>query len=154
MNDGMHTPFARSGRSAIAMIVATTATIIVGTGAVLAVRDRLPDPIATRWGPDGAEGFQSLAVTLWLAAGLLTGLGVLFATVLIKAAPPGRHRLTAILAGVVIGLGVGVYAAVIMQAGMDDARHTSGPLPAIAVGVVTGIAGGWIIPRLVLRSGR
>ncbi len=38
---------------------------------VLAWRDRLPDPVAVHWGPDGADGFGSVTVLLALPLGVI-----------------------------------------------------------------------------------
>ncbi|MBB5790369.1 hypothetical protein [Jiangella mangrovi] len=139
-------------RPSSAMMAATTATLLVGTTTVLAVRPRLPDPIATRWGPDGAEGFESLTTTLWLTAGLVAGLGALFSVLLTRAAPLGAHHLTGILVGVVTAVGSGTYIAIVMQTGVDDAHDASGAGLAIGLGAGIGAVSGLLAAKLTRRE--
>lgn len=141
----------RRATAAVTVLAVVLATIAVGTGLVLARRDHLPDPVATHWGLDGADGFSSLTASLWIA-GLVVGLlGALFAGLALAMHPSNGPLLAGFGVGTVLGLGVLTYGSVLAQSGLDDARDASSPGAVIGIGVVVGLAAGVVAGRLLRR---
>ncbi|MGW1743529.1 hypothetical protein ACWCPQ_32550 [Nocardia sp. NPDC001965] len=56
---------------------------VPGIVVLTAAANRLPDPLATHFGPDGADGFTGRVPAVFVSAGLGIGLAVLFAAIVI-----------------------------------------------------------------------
>ncbi|NUP28471.1 MAG: hypothetical protein HOQ36_03000 [Nocardia sp.] len=125
-----------------------------------AAADRLPDPLATHFTPDGADGFTGRVATMFVSAGIGAGLAIVFTAILLIGTRRGAVLRRADSAADPIRLlvgtswGVGVFVGVIILAGTianldtpDPAQVTlSGWAFAIAAtaGLVLGAAG-WIV---------
>ncbi|MEU1984914.1 DUF1648 domain-containing protein [Nocardia sp. NPDC019395] len=124
-----------------------------------AAADRLPDPIATHFGSDGADGFTGRVPTMVISAGLGLGLAVLFAAILAVGFRQGRMVRrpdstvdpSRLLFGTAWGVGgfVGMLMLFSTVANLDIADPAQVTLPgwtfvvAAAVGVLFGGAG-WL----------
>ncbi|WP_058854425.1 DUF1648 domain-containing protein [Nocardia jinanensis] len=124
-----------------------------------AAADRLPDPLATHFGADGADGFTGRVPAIFVSAGLGAGLAIVFAATLLigvrRGTPLRRADSAADPIRLLVGTswGVGGFVGVIMLAATianldvpDPAQVTlSGWAFAIAAlaGLVLGAAG-WI----------
>lgn len=125
-----------------------------------AAADRLPDPLATHFGPDGADGFTGRVATMAVSAGLGIGLAAVFALILVAGARSGTLTRTPATPSDPIRLliasawGVGGFTGTIMFSGtlanLDaaDATRVSLPLLAFVAAAAAGIlfaASGWFI---------
>ncbi|MGW5387425.1 hypothetical protein [Nocardia sp. NPDC003963] len=124
-----------------------------------AAADRLPDPLATHFAADGADGFTGRIPTMFVSAGVGAGLALVFAAILLigvrRGTPPRRAGSAADPVRLLVGTAwsVGGFVGVIMLAGTvanldvaDPAQVTlSGWAFAIAAlaGLVFGAAG-WL----------
>ncbi|WP_280507314.1 DUF1648 domain-containing protein [Nocardia flavorosea] len=131
-----------------------------------AAADRLPDPIATHFGAQGADGFTGRVATMFTSAGLGLGLGVLLALILVVSARGGKLVRThdsahdPIRVMVATAWGVGGFVGVLMFAGtvanLDaaDARQVGMPvlgfLAAAAIGLLLAAVGWLAAPRAPL----
>lgn len=124
-----------------------------------AAADRLPDPIATHFGAQGADGFTGRVPTMFISAGLGFGLGLMFALVLIVSARSGRlvrtqdsaydpiRVMVATSWGVGGFIGVLIFAGTVANLDATDARQVSLPVLAFAAAAAIGLllaAVGWL----------
>lgn len=124
-----------------------------------AAADRLPDPLATHFGPHGADGFTSRIATMVVSAGLGIGVAVLFAAILVAGARSGKPARAPdspfdrirFLVATAWGVGgfIGTLALSSTLANLDAADVTQVSLPfsafvaAVAVGLLFAAAG-WL----------
>ncbi len=133
---------------AIAAAVAAV-TVGVGTALVLAAKGRLPDPIATHWGPAGtADGFATLGSVVGSNAALIAGLSLLTLALTL----PTRHpSIAAVASGTAVFMGILMYGSVLAQQGVTDARTVTMSNLALAGGMVAGVVVG-VAHALVVRT--
>ncbi len=114
------------------------ATVVAGTAAGAALRDRLPAQIASHYGPDGVDGTQPLDRYLTTAALILVGTTLLMGA--LGAAMPGQARRVLACSQSVLTavLGSALYGSLIGHLDLDDARAAPGPGRWLAVGLVAG----------------
>ncbi|WP_280424069.1 hypothetical protein [Nocardia carnea] len=125
-----------------------------------AAADDLPDPLATHFSADGADGFTGRVATMGIAAALALGFGALFAAMLVaanrKGAPERRpdttldpNRLLVSSAwGVGALLGVLLFASTRANLGLTDPAQATLPgwmFPVAAVVALLSGALGWLI---------
>ncbi|WP_372593766.1 DUF1648 domain-containing protein [Actinotalea sp.] len=127
---------------------------VATTGAVLALswRDTLPDPIATHWGTDGADGVGSLTATVGLVVGVVLPFSAGMAALGLWW---GRAALTRRLAGAaavwfaVVQTGV-LLGSLAGQRGLTDAYAApdiGGAIGlAVAIATVAAVAVAWLTP--------
>ncbi|NKY34009.1 hypothetical protein HGA13_13110 [Nocardia speluncae] len=134
-----------------------------------AAADRLPDPIATHFGTDGADGFTGRVPTMFISAGLGLGLGLLFALVLVLGARSGKlvrpdesahdpiRFMVATAWGVGAFLGVLMFAGTVANLDAADARQVGLPVLAFVAAAAIGLllaAVGWLTaPRTPVSAG-
>ncbi|MGA6209445.1 hypothetical protein ACPESR_32275 [Nocardia testacea] len=122
-----------------------------------AAADRLPDPLATHFTGDGADGFTGRVPTMAVSAGLGLGLGILFAVILVLGARTGVRRpdsplnpirsLVATSWGVAGFLGVIILSATIANLDAADPARVTLSGWAFAAAAATGLvfgAAGWL----------
>ncbi|WP_327149969.1 hypothetical protein [Nocardia sp. NBC_01329] len=124
-----------------------------------AAADRLPDPLATHFAADGADGFTGRIATMFVSAGIGAGLAIVFAAILLAGVRrnlPLRRADSAVdpirlLVGT--AWGVGGFLGVIMLAGtianldMPDPAQVTLSGWAFATAAIAGLllaAAGWI----------
>lgn len=142
---------APNGRPWRATIVAAAVALLVvaaGTIALAAARPGLPDPVAVHWGPDGADGFVSVAGVVWLAAASVLGCAALFLALSLAQHISGRHLVAGLSAGTTVFVAVVTYGSVLTQRGLADARDASVPGALIAAGAVLALLLGYAVSRL------
>lgn len=125
-----------------------------------AAADDLPDPLATHFSADGADGFTGRVATMGIAAALAVGFGVLFAAILVVANRQGaplrrpdttldpNRVLIASAWGVGALLGVVLFASTRANLGLTDAAQATLPgwtFPVAAVIALLFGAAGWLI---------
>lgn len=170
---GVAGPTARDRGVVMALAVLPSLVAGVAGAALLASwRDDLPNPVATHWSSDGADGFTDPGIVM--AAPVVIGvLGALVGGVL--CARPTDRSVTSSVVGIVAGVVLSTIGVVVLttsvQRGVTDAADVATPQwqigCALAVGVVCGIglaAGvpGWrtdisddvgVRPELMLGAG-
>ncbi|WP_328387698.1 DUF1648 domain-containing protein [Nocardia sp. NBC_00416] len=124
-----------------------------------AAADRLPDPLATHFGADGADGFTGRVPTMFVSAGLGVGLAALFALILMMGTrrdkplrrPDSPLDPIRLLIGSAWGVGgfVGVLLLSSTLANLDvaDAAQVTLPAWAFLIAAATGLllgTAGWI----------
>lgn len=140
-------------RASTVLTLAVPAVLLLAAAAVaMSWRDRLPDPVASHWGPDGVDGTSSFAGLL----GLLPGLGVPFAALAWAIAFfLGRSALTrrfaAALATWVAGFAGGTTLAMLATqldlTAAHDARDLGGGLTlAFVVPLALAALAAWVTP--------
>ncbi len=142
----------RTARTVAVVVGGPVLVSLVALGVALAIREDLPDPVATHWGIDGPDGFVPRDQAVYLALlGLPIGLLVGGLIALLVGRPPGFRRLGG-------GLGVGTTAFVDLvvvgslwvQRGLADAHEATGlgvvALLAIAGSVALGLLAAWLTP--------
>jgi hypothetical protein len=132
-----------------------------------AAADRLPDPLATHFAADGADGFTGRVPTMFVSAGLGLGLGVLFAAIVVVGPRTNARRadtpLDPIRSLVATAWGVGGFVGAIMLAGtvanLDAADAAQVTLSgwafaaAAAAGLLFGAAGWLAAPASPVTPG-
>ena len=140
-------------RSARTLAVVLGGPLVVAAMAyalALVAQPGLPDPVATHWGADGADGFTSrrLAVPFTLL-GAPVGMFVGGLVVSVAARAPGFRRLGG---GLAVGLATfvgGVTAGSLwVQRGLTDAEQAPGVEPVLLVALVLALAAGVVAARL------
>ncbi len=145
-------PVPHRAASTVLTLAVPAVLLIAATAVALAWRDRLPDPVASHWGPDGVDGTSSLAALL----ALLPALGVPFSVLAWAIAFfAGRAALTrrfaAALAVWVAGFS-GALTVVMLHAQLDlataaDAGDIGGGLAlAFAGPLVLAALAAWVTP--------
>ena len=102
----------------------------------LAEAGRLPDPLATHWGPAGqADGFAPLGEHLiWAGAAFLIPGGIWAAVILYPKIPSTMRVVLMMVAGVLVATMVGIQVAAIdSQIGLVDARDSVLTFPFLVV---------------------
>lgn len=141
-----------ANRPALLWGLAIVAAIGVGAAAtILALRDRLPDPLATHFGGDAPNGYTSITATAWIALGFTLGLGGFFTAAGARA--PGRRIVRRLTFGMGISLAAfvaGVFLSTTLpQIGLADASEaTIGWLAYAGPLVIAGIVG-WVCSALI-----
>lgn len=117
-------------------VTGAVATVLVGSTAVLAVRDSLPDDIVVRWDDLEPDVTMSLGGVLVLGAALtmVSCLSVLAIGAMMAGSV--RHGLAGYATGVSLSLGIGFYAVVLTQTGTSSSGHLAFiyGLPGAAIG--------------------
>lgn len=141
-------------RGAALTMLPFTVAAVVCTVVYLALRERLPDPVAIHFGSSGeADDFSGRGTVPWVLLAVNLGLGVLFSVMTYLSAMPARAQRTMVAAGfAVAGLLGHLFTAVLFaNADVADARAVTLPMDqlAIALGValVAGAAG-WALASL------
>jgi hypothetical protein len=98
-------------------VTGAVATVLVGSTAVLAVRDSLPDDIVVRWDDLEPDLTMSLGGVLVLGAALTMVSCLVVLAIGAVMARSVRHGLAGYATGVSLSLGIGFYAVVLTQAG-------------------------------------
>ncbi|MXP20928.1 hypothetical protein GIY30_06100 [Gordonia sp. HNM0687] len=115
---------------------------VVGSLLVASWADGLPDPVATHWGGDGADGFTSVGVVIALPA-VVGILGAVLGVLSVLVRDRGAVRLTL---GIVVGVAVSTIAIIVgsteMQRGLADAGDAATPTWQLLVGWLVGLAAG------------
>ncbi|MES4903179.1 MULTISPECIES: DUF1648 domain-containing protein [unclassified Streptomyces] len=113
-----------------------------------ALRDRLPDPLATHFPASGkADGFSSATSFVWVATGLLAVQGAVFA-VLVHRSGRGTRPLTAVAYGESGLLGYAFPATLFANADVPDAADVRFPMWQLAVALACALpaaAAGWLL---------
>ena len=146
------TPVPHRLASSVLTLVVPAVLLLGATAVALAWRDRVPDPVASHWGPDGIDGTSSFAGLL----ALLPGLGVPFAALAWAIAFfAGRAALTrrfaaalaVWVAGFTGGLTLVMLAAQLDVAEAADARDIGGGLAlAFAGPLLLAALAAWVSP--------
>lgn len=134
-----HRPDLRLGAALVATAVVVPGALVVWT---LAVRDRLPDPVAIHWGISGqADGWAPLVAHLWLAAGIAIVLGLPLGAIGVFSRTPVfmRRIVTGIAAWMIVFVTVLIGAALYGQLDLADAADAPLPGPGIALGAILGV---------------
>jgi len=119
---------------------ATAAAVAAGTAAVVAVRGRLPDPVAVHWGAAGvADGFQPVSDALAGNAALIVGLSLATSLLTLRSRQPG---MAAVTSGLAVFLGFLLYGSIWAQQGLPEAAGAPMPDAALALGSAVGLAVG------------
>ncbi|VTR77150.1 DUF1648 domain-containing protein [Cellulomonas hominis] len=147
----MHGVPHRTASTALGLVpaaLALAATVVLAA----AWRDDLPDPVATHFGPDGADGYTALAPFVGLAVALF---GILAAGAWLLAVHSGRDAMTRRIA-TGLASGIGVFGAALttgtlaVQRGLDDAAAVpdidSVILAALLCGLTVGGLCAWATP--------
>lgn len=146
----------RSERRVVLLVGLVIPLAVVAASVVLMLSwlPRLPDPVATHWGPGGEpDGFGSP----WSGIGLLAGIGVVFSGLMTytalraisRGAAPASVRLTVVFSPVfAVLLSVIIAGSLGMQVDLDDATEAGGifgifAAAAIAAAVVGVLA--WLV---------
>ena len=142
-------------RVTIWTLVVPTAVSLAALAVTLSWRDRLPDPVATHWGPDGVDAFGHLTPHVVVPLGvmipafsLLIGAAALFlpyTTALVRTLAASALGFSVMISGVITG-------GLAMQLDLPDAAGTpdaGGPfaLSMFAAIVAAGVAAWLVIPR-------
>jgi len=133
----------------LALPAVLTAVIV---GLIAAWLPELPDPAATHWGVDGADGFGSPSTYLWIAIGLGLGLPLLLVAGTLAM---GRHQwggAARLLGAMALGLSglsaVMNLGSVSLQRGVADASQVGSIWP-VTVGAFCALivltAAGWVL---------
>jgi hypothetical protein len=131
-------------------VVAALATVLLGSAALLTVRDSLPDDIVVRW--DDLRPGTTLSLSWALVAGaaltIVSCLTVLGAGVAVNRS--SKHGYAGYAAGLSLALGFGFYAMTAAQAWprFSDAQ------PLMIAGVVVGSVAGWRLTKWVREPAR
>lgn len=146
------TPVPHRGISTLLGLVPSALALVVTALLVVSWRDDLPDPVATHFGPDGADGFGSLGSTL---AVFVAVFGVLAVGFWLLAVLRGRDATTRRL-GVGLATGMSVFGSVLvggslaLQRELADAAAAPDIDPvvllALGVGLLTGGLCAWAVP--------
>lgn len=138
--------------STVLTLVAPTALLLVAAAVALNWRDRVPDPVASHWGPDGVDGTSSFAGLL----ALLPALGVPFLALAWAIAFFIGHsaltrRFAAALATWIAGFAGGttltMLAAQLDVADAHDARDVGGAMAlAFTVPLALAALAAWVTP--------
>ena len=141
----------RSERRVIVLVGLVLPLVVIAASVALMIAwlPRLPDPVATHWGPSGEpDGLGSP----WMAIGLLAVIGVVFSALMTytalravaRGAEPASVRLTVVFSPVfAVLLSVIIAGTLGMQVDLDDATEAGGVfwilLAAAAAAAVTGV---------------
>ena len=146
------TPVPHRLASSVLTLVVPAALLLAATAVALGWRDRLPDPVASHWGPDGVDGTSSFAGLL----AVLPTVGVPFAALAWAIAFfAGRAALTrrfaaalaVWVAGFAAGLTLAMLAAQLDVATAADARDIGGGLAlAFAGPLALAALAAWVTP--------
>ncbi len=146
------TPVPHRGASTLLGLVPSALVLVVTALLATSWRDDLPDPVATHFGPDGADGFGSLGSTLAVLGAAFGALAVAF---WLLAVLRGREATTRRL-GVGLATGTSVFGSVLVggslavQRGLADAAATPDIDPVVLLALGAGLlAGGlcaWAVP--------
>jgi hypothetical protein len=130
-------------------IIGSLSTIVVGTAAVLAVRESLPERIVVRWSDPAPDVTLGLSAVLAVAAGItvLTCAAVLAAGVVVHRSI--RHGLAGYALGLAIALGGALYCSTVGQAFPSIQPNEGPPHPVVFTGCLLGWAAGWWLTRWV-----
>lgn len=117
----------------------------------LANADRLPDRVATHWGPGGqADGFSSLSTTLAIVAGVTLAVSLPMAVIALVARETMlRRTMAALAAGMPVFLVVMIADSLRTQLGLTDPSNAPSPDVGVAVGALLGIAVGVVAGKAV-----
>jgi hypothetical protein len=154
------TPARRARLPLSIWIVATVLPLLVSALAValqLAWLPQLPDPVATHWGPGGADGFGPAWSVVLLTACLAPGIAVLFTLVLAttrRTAPTATHKLLAVTSLATACLvATTATTSIAVQRGLADARDAEldGWLAgaAFAVAALVAVVAWFALPKAV-----
>lgn len=139
---------------ALVVFVPYAVMTAVWTYVFLSVRDRLPDQVATHYGAGmEADGFSSHAGLFWPALGVLLGMGLMFALLVLFSALPGTAR--RVLFGCAYGtLGLLAYLFIgttMLQVDLETAQGVKTPgsqvLAAVFVMCVSAVIG-WHLAKV------
>jgi hypothetical protein len=140
-------------------VVAAGLPLLVGLVAVavqLAWLPELPDPVATHWGADGADGFGPAWATTVFTAGVTIGIVGLFATILLGArgpAPTAIHKVLAVSSFAVSVVLCGTMTASVgIQRGLDDAADAPDITPWVIGSLLVGLGAAVIAWVLLPKS--
>jgi hypothetical protein len=141
-----------ANRRALALGLVTVAALGIGTaGTILALRSRLPDPIANHYTSSVPDGFASATATAWIALAFTIGMGAFFVTASVMF--PGERWVRRLAFGFSISLAALLtlvfLIAVIPQAGLDDATEARINWGLFLVPIVASPALGWLMSSLV-----
>ncbi|KQO97057.1 DUF1648 domain-containing protein [Leifsonia sp. Leaf264] len=149
----------RSERRVIVLVGLVLPLVVIAASVALMISwlPRLPDPVATHWGPSGEpDGFGSP----WTAIGLLAGIGVTFSLLMTytalravaRGAAPSSVRLTVVFSPVfAVLLSVIIAGTLGMQVDLDDATEAGGVFWIFAAAVIAAAVTGLLV-WLVLPS--
>ncbi|GAA1911150.1 DUF1648 domain-containing protein [Streptomyces sodiiphilus] len=112
--------------------------------------DRLPDPMATHFGPGGgADGYLARPVALWVPVAFVVGMWLLFAWIPLRSGPgPGRRPMLALGAGVGAMLGYVFVVTVLVNTDVADAAEVALPIWHLAVSFGIAALVGLVVWRL------
>lgn len=137
-------------RTALLGLVVPVVVVLLGTALLLTVRDRLPDPVATHWGPSGrADGFAAVSTVTWATGVLVLGCPLLVLVVALLVHRSAAHLLAGMASGLGVCMGVLAYGVVWSQRDVSDAAGMTMPGVWLAVGAVAGILVGAAVAWLL-----
>jgi len=116
----------------------------VGTLALLAERDRLPEQIVIHWGVDGPDGWASFSHVVILAAFATVVVPLLLIAIGAFARPEARASIAPIAGSLPVVLGTMFYGGTLAQ--RDGAASSPGPW--IVIGLLAGALVGFLLWRL------
>ncbi|NDZ93841.1 DUF1648 domain-containing protein [Streptomyces sp. SID6673] len=131
-------------------ILPSVLAAVIGAILVASWRTTLPDPVATHWSSDGADGFSGL--TFVIVASIVVGMVGAFvgAALSIRATDPTIIRTSiGIVAGVVISTVAVIVSTTACQRGVADAATVPTPQWQIALSMAIGLASGLGLAALV-----
>lgn len=146
------TPVPHRGASTLLGLVPSALALVVTGLLVVSWRDDLPDPVATHFGPDGADGFGSLGSTLAVFGAAFGTLAVAFwlLAVLRGRDATTRRRGVGLATGMSVFGSVLVGGSIVLQRGLADATATPDIDPvvllALGAGLLTGGSCAWAMP--------
>lgn len=121
----------------------------VGAGVLLAVRDRLPERIATHWGSDGhPDGFQSFTALLTFQSVFVLVMGGFL--LLVGFAVKQLREMAVVAVGLAVFLTAVITSGTVRQAGLADGAQAGGVGPDLLVGLVAALVVGvltWLVTR-------
>ena len=141
----------RRSTAALALGVPVATTAIAATFA-LAWRDRLPDPVASHWGPQGTDGTSSLPGLLVPLAAMTLALALVLCAVGWFWGHAAMTRRFAVGAAVWLGVFINALLVLMLHAQLDVARAQDardlGPWLGVVIGGAVVLAGlaAWLVP--------
>jgi hypothetical protein len=142
-----HRALTTLGTLAVPLAIAVVPFVAAGAWA-----DQLPDPVAVHFGPDGADGFSSLAGALWPVA--IASVTLTFACWALAFFWGRTALVRRISAATALGMATFLTALVVgmlhLQRGLAHAAGVTGMDPVIGVALALGLAvaalGAWAVP--------